>query len=68
MVIAERKSARDLRNLVYGIYALCCKFSRGPQVWERALLGLHIYLTPKSCCISPLKVAVTLLSGSGKGA
>ena len=24
--------------------------------------------TPKSCCISPLKVAATLLSGSGKGA
>ena len=24
--------------------------------------------TPKSCCISPLKVATTLLSGSGKGA
>ena len=24
------------------------------------------YLTPKSCCISPLKVAVTLLSDSGK--
>ena len=24
------------------------------------------YLTPKSCCISPLKVAVTLLSGSGE--
>ena len=24
--------------------------------------------TPKSCCISPLKVAVTLLSGSGKDA
>ena len=24
--------------------------------------------TPKSCCISPLKVDTTLLSGSGKGA
>ena len=24
--------------------------------------------TPKSCCISPQKVAATLLSGSGKGA
>ena len=24
--------------------------------------------TPKSCCISPLKVATTLLGGSGKGA
>ena len=24
--------------------------------------------TPKSCCLSPLKVAATLLSGSGKGA
>ena len=24
--------------------------------------------TPKSCCISPLKVATTLPSGSGKGA
>ena len=24
--------------------------------------------TPKSCCISPLKVAMILLSGSGKGA
>ena len=23
--------------------------------------------TPKSCCISPLKVATTLLNGSGKG-
>ena len=23
--------------------------------------------TPKGCCISPLKVAATLLSGSGKG-
>ena len=23
--------------------------------------------TPKSCCISPLKVAATLLSGSGEG-
>ena len=34
---AERKSARD-------IYPLCWKFSRGPRVQERALLGLHTYL------------------------
>ena len=31
------KTARDLNNLL-----IAGKFSRGPQVQERALLGLHI--------------------------
>ena len=35
---AKRKSARDLKNVCFTI-----KFSRGPQVQEKALLGLHIY-------------------------
>ena len=41
---AERKSARDLRNLISGIYEFCWKSSRGPWVQERALLGLRICL------------------------
>ena len=31
-------------------------------------LYLSLIIHPKSCCIFPLKVATTLLSGSGKGA
>ena len=41
---AERKLARDIRNIILEIYALCWKFRRGPRVQERALLGLRIYL------------------------
>ena len=49
----ERKSAKDLRNLIQGIYAFCWKFSRVPRVRERALLGPRIIFenTPKSCHI-----------------
>ena len=39
-----KESARDLRNLIQGIYALCWKFSKSPWVQERALLGLPICL------------------------
>ena len=40
---SRKKSARNLRNLIWGIYASCWKFSRGSQVQERMLLGLCIY-------------------------
>ena len=39
--------------------------SRRGRCWAR-YLSLRIH--PKTCCIFPLKVAATLLSGSGKGA
>ena len=45
---AKRKSARDLKNLCFTI-----KFSRGPQVQEKALLGLpsiNENTLPMSCC------------------
>ena len=36
---AERKSARDLRNLIRGIYACFLEMKQVPWVQERALLG-----------------------------
>ena len=41
---SRKKINLGIMNLIKGIYALCWKFSRGPQVQERALLGLRIYL------------------------
>ena len=41
---SRKKSVRDIRNLILGIYALCWKSSREPRVQEKALLGLRSYL------------------------
>ena len=67
---SQKKSARDLRNLISGIYAFCWKFSRRPWAQESAAgtTYMPLRIRPKSCYIFPLKVAATLLSGSGKGA
>ena len=35
----RKKLAMDLRDFSQGIYVFCWKFSRGPRVQERVLLG-----------------------------
>ena len=64
------KAKGDLRNLIQGIYTFCWKFNRGPWAQESAAetTYLSLRICTKSCYIFPLKVATTLLSGSGKGA
>ena len=63
---SQKKSARNLKILSI----LLENLAEGPRVQERALLKLRTYkrIHLKSCCILPLKVAATLLSGSRKGA
>ena len=45
------------------------KFGRRPQLQESTAGVTYLFMRmhPKNCCIFPLKVATTLLSGSRKG-
>ena len=63
----KRTNLKENQLDILKIYAFCQKYSRGPWVQERALLALCMRIHPESCCIFPLKVEVTLLSGSRKG-
>ena len=56
---------------IFKIYAFCWKIQQralGPGESAAGVMCLSIRIHPKSCCIFPLKVAATLLSGSRKGA
>ena len=52
------------REFTLELFTLCWKFSRGPPVQESAAGAMYLSLRihSKSCLISPLKVAATLLS------
>ena len=63
----KRTNLKENQLDILKIYRFCQKYSRGPWFQERALLGLCMRIRPESCCIFPLKVEVTLLSGSRKG-
>ena len=77
----KRPQPKENQLEIFKVMYFARKFSRGPRVQERALLGLHIYLhlstyasiyisvsenTSKKLHIVPLKVDATLLSGSRK--
>ena len=52
---------------ISNIYAFCLKIQQrasGPGESATGVTYLYMRIPLKNCCISPLKVAITLLSGS----
>ena len=63
-----RKKENQLRILK--IYEFCLEIQQSASGIGESVAGvtyLSMRIHPKSCCIFPLKVAATLLSGSRKG-
>ena len=52
---------------IYVFYLKFQHFSLGPGDNTAGVTYLSMRIHPKTCCIFPLKVAATLLSGSRKG-
>ena len=67
----KRPKPKENQLGILNIYAFCQKIQQrasGPAESTAWVTYLSMRMHPKNCCIFPLKVAATLLSGSRKGA
>ena len=67
----KRPKPKQNQPGILKIYRFCQKIQQrasGPGESAAGVMYLFMRIHPKNCCIYPLKVAITLLSGSRKGA